>query len=63
MEKCPAETDFAPQPNYLNIQLMPHQLHAIKWMSWREKTKRPRGGILADDMGLGEYLFFDTKKQ
>lgn len=56
LEKCPAETEFAPQPNYLGIQLMPHQLHAIKWMHWREKTKRPKGGLLADDMGLGMYL-------
>lgn len=52
MHKCPSERDFAPQPDNLNIQLMPHQLHAIKWMRWRE-TQRPKGGLLADDMGLG----------
>lgn len=57
LETCPTETDHAPQPNHLSIQLMPHQLHAIKWMHWREKGKRPKGGLLADDMGLGEFGF------
>lgn len=52
MEKCPMENDLAIQPDNLNVQLMPHQLHAIKWMRWRENQK-PKGGLLADDMGLG----------
>lgn len=52
MEKCPTEADLAPQPSHLNVDLMPHQLYAIKWMSWREK-QQPKGGLLADDMGLG----------
>lgn len=51
MEKCPTETDLAKQPDNLNVQLMVHQLHAIKWMRWREAQK-PKGGLLADDMGL-----------
>lgn len=53
MEKCPAETELARQPDHLNVQLMQHQLHAIKWMRWRESQK-PKGGLLADDMGLGK---------
>lgn len=62
MEKCPTETDFARQPDHLNIELMPHQLHAIKWMRWRE-NQRPKGGLLADDMGLGMEIIspFETQ--
>lgn len=51
----PAETVFAAPPKYLKVELMPHQLHAIEFMMWRE-TRQPRGGILADDMGLGKTL-------
>lgn len=53
MDKCPVESDLAQHPDNLNVQLMPHQLYAIKWMRWRENQK-PKGGILADDMGLGK---------
>lgn len=56
MDKCPTESDLAEQPANLNVQLMPNQLHAIKWMRWRE-SQSPKGGILADDMGLGKLLF------
>lgn len=63
LERCPAETELAPQPNHLGIELMPHQLYAIKWMSWREKTKRPHGGLLADDMGLGKcHILFKADR-
>lgn len=55
MQKRPNETELARQPDHLNVQLMPHQLHAIKWMRWRE-MQRPKGGLLADDMGLGKTL-------
>jgi len=36
----------------LEVQLMPHQLIGVAWMLAQEKTPL-RGGILADDMGLG----------
>lgn len=52
---CPGDDELAKPPPYLKVSLMPHQLHAIKWMRWREKQK-PKGGLLADDMGLGKTL-------
>lgn len=52
---CPGDHELAKPPPYLKITLMNHQLHAIKWMRWREKQK-PKGGLLADDMGLGKTL-------
>lgn len=51
----PLETELATPPKYLKVDLMNHQLHALKFMMWRE-TQMPRGGILADDMGLGKTL-------
>lgn len=47
---------LAEQPRSVKVPLMKHQRHALAWMNWRERQK-PRGGILADDMGLGKYLF------
>lgn len=55
IEDRPAETVFAEQPKYLKVTLMPHQLHALAFMTWREE-QNPRGGFLADDMGLGKTL-------
>ena len=34
-------------------KLLPHQVTGVAWMKSREKGKK-RGGILADDMGLGK---------
>jgi SNF2 family DNA or RNA helicase len=39
-------------PKRLKVKLLDHQYYAINWLKWREATE-PRGGILADDMGLG----------
>lgn len=55
LETCPTDDMLADQPKGLIVNLMKHQLKAIKWMHWREK-QAPKGGILADDMGLGKTL-------
>lgn len=53
---CPEENQLAEQPCGLKkIKLMVHQLFALRWMEWCEK-KRPYGGILADDMGVGKTM-------
>ncbi|KAL0819411.1 hypothetical protein ABMA28_007519, partial [Loxostege sticticalis] len=51
----PPDTAQASAPAALKTTLMPHQLHALAWLRWRE-TQRPFGGILADDMGLGKTI-------
>ncbi|XP_075982962.1 transcription termination factor lodestar [Anticarsia gemmatalis] len=51
----PAEGTRAEAPRGLRALLLPHQLHALAWLRWRE-TQRPRAGILADDMGLGKTI-------
>ena len=51
----PSENERAEDPQGLNVKLMPHQQHALAWLTWREQQKPP-GGVLADDMGLGKTL-------
>lgn len=40
----------------LKCVLLPHQVQGVQWMKEREKGKY-KGGILADDMGLGKVSF------
>lgn len=46
IDERPLETELETPPKYLKVDLMNHQLHALKFMLWRER-KKPRGGILA----------------
>ncbi|XP_029825294.3 transcription termination factor 2 isoform X2 [Ixodes scapularis] len=55
LESCPGEDEESGQPRGVLTPLMPHQKQALSWMLWRE-TQDPRGGILADAMGLGKTL-------
>ncbi|KAK5648748.1 hypothetical protein RI129_003640 [Pyrocoelia pectoralis] len=55
LKSCPIANTEVEQPKGLQVELMPHQKHALSWLMWREK-QRPSGGILADDMGLGKTL-------
>lgn len=39
------------------VELMPHQIIGVAWMSQQEKRPE-RAGMLADDMGLGKVSRF-----
>lgn len=41
----PNEDQSIDPPRSLITALMPHQLYALAWLTWRE-TQKPRGGIL-----------------
>ncbi len=49
----PSPNEQEQQPEELKSVLKKHQLHALKFMMWRE-SRTPSGGILADEAGLGK---------
>lgn len=38
----------------MTVPLMPHQIIGVDWMVRKEKDKKYKGGILADEMGIGK---------
>lgn len=47
---------YAPQPPNMTTVLMAHQQQALHWMSKQEEKDAIKGGILADDMGVGKTV-------
>lgn len=47
---------FQPLPG-MEVALMPHQAIGVAWMLEKERNPTYRGGILADDMGLGKVSY------
>ncbi|RLV85786.1 DNA repair protein RAD16 [Meyerozyma sp. JA9] len=45
----------APQPEGMNIKLLPFQLEGLNWLLQQEEGEF-RGGILADEMGMGKTI-------
>jgi DNA repair protein RAD16 len=46
----------APQPEALRVTLLRFQRESLEWMTKQEKDDKAKGGILADDMGMGKTL-------
>ena len=44
------------QEGLMRVPLMRHQRIALQWMLQRESSRKPKGGILADDQGLGKTV-------
>jgi len=43
-------------PKGLSVELMKHQKHGLSWLIQMEESKRTRGGLLADQMGVGKTV-------
>ncbi|GLC43495.1 hypothetical protein PLESTM_001479400 [Pleodorina starrii] len=48
--------ELEPPPKSLQVSVLRHQRMALAWMIRRETGSEPRGGILADDQGLGKTV-------
>ncbi|AAS51574.2 ADL345Cp [Eremothecium gossypii ATCC 10895] len=46
----------AAQPAGLTVPLLPFQLEGLHWMALQENNERYRGGVLADEMGMGKTV-------
>ena len=44
------------QIGLMRVPLLRHQKQALRWMLDRERSLAPKGGILADDQGLGKTV-------
>ncbi|KAF7724472.1 DNA repair protein rad16 [Apophysomyces ossiformis] len=44
------------QPEKLSLPLLPFQKHGVGWMLQQEKLNEFKGGILADEMGMGKTI-------
>lgn len=51
MEVIPIE-----QPKHLSLPLLPFQKHGVGWMVQQESLNTFKGGILADEMGMGKTI-------
>ncbi|MEW5302745.1 MAG: hypothetical protein WDW36_005495 [Sanguina aurantia] len=51
-----APTEMEPPPKSLLVSILRHQRMGLAWMTARENGPEPRGGLLADDQGLGKTV-------
>ncbi|KAF4663680.1 hypothetical protein FOL47_005598 [Perkinsus chesapeaki] len=47
-----------PPPSELRVELLPYQREGLAWMCNQETLPQRRGGILADEMGMGKTIQF-----
>lgn len=55
-ESAPRQLPRAPQPSQLQVDLLPFQAEGLHWLLEREADQETRGGVLADEMGMGKTL-------
>ncbi|KAJ3066565.1 hypothetical protein HDU99_003810, partial [Rhizoclosmatium hyalinum] len=48
--------ETCPQPEHVVIKLLPFQLEGVYWLQQQELNPRFKGGILADEMGMGKTI-------